>query len=96
MKDKLIVEYVARIAKRDNYGETVVATCRHFPHYSSDYLIEIIRAVYHFNRWLKIKHYSRPARKLAQNEITYYQKVMDELYEYTTTDPERSNSQETA
>jgi len=96
MKDKQVVNYVAGIAKRDNYKDVVVATCRRFPHYSSDYIIEVIRAVYHFNGWLQIRHYSRPARKLAQNTITQYQKIMDELYEYTTTDSERSNSQETA
>jgi len=80
MRDKQVVNFVAGIAERDNYKDVVVATCRRFPHYSSDYLIEIIRAVYHFNGWLQTKNYSRPARLLAQNKINKYQQLMDELY----------------
>jgi len=84
MRDKQVVNFVAGIAERDNYKDVVVATCRRFPHYSSDYIIEVIRAVYHFNGWLQNKNYSRPARLLAQNKINKYQQLMDELYAQTT------------
>jgi len=84
MRDKKVTDFVMTIARPDNYKEVVVNTCRRFPDNSPNYLIEVIRTVYHLNKWLQIKDYSRPARKLRQNTITEYQKVMDELYAEAT------------